>query len=584
MQISGTLNQGAVGFLGIQPIPRKAAGLFIVLLILLNLFVFFPAFFHIARGFDHCVYLLETSNYDNLGDLLANSYSYTRSRVLAPGDKILFRPLFYAYLAFAQRAYGPDFFYWQLTALILHLIVQWQVFRLLNVFRFSAWSLPLVLLSSVMLLPQEMVNRHHLTGYLLFEIFALAAFHRLIRYWKDDSLDEQNFSFMLLWLFLACLSYELGAVMNLLFIGWCYLQWRNRDSARVRRHRKLIWLPVGGYLIMDLLDFFLRVKQFSFGADGLTGLPPWDRFNVFSLAGSLWEVMAMGLSGIFVPAFIRLQFLDVNLFAWGPAGLRNADQVLNTILIPLIAILAAAFAVSLWKKRASLEGYVGHVSFKYGLFMLAAALLYIILFCAVRMQTNPQYIKGSLHHFYTIYVFALAGAGFLFLPVVEDIGRENKRFAFGLGTAILLLILLQASASYQVNRRMMEFEDPERRYIKAIADFVKERQREKDLSFAVDFTSQRHYLVIRPSLNERELLVPLETFIFAKHIAPRPKYYLVYNHGGGLRSFLSREEARAYRRTLKEHDEGHAYWIGGEKFKAQGPGRDLPALEQAGSE
>jgi len=147
--------------------------LFIIVLVSINTFIYFPSFFHMTRGDDHYNYLCEMANTHRLSDLLEASYSYTRSRELLIGDKLLFRPLFYVFLAVERWLFSYDFFYWQLTGFILHLIVQWQLFRVLNVFVFSRWSFLFVLLNSVLFMPQEMVTWHNLGGYLLFEALIL---------------------------------------------------------------------------------------------------------------------------------------------------------------------------------------------------------------------------------------------------------------------------------------------------------------------------------------------------------------------------------------------------------------------------
>ncbi|MCK5179305.1 MAG: hypothetical protein KAR32_07215, partial [Candidatus Omnitrophica bacterium] len=115
--------------------------LFIILII--NIIVFLPSFDQAPRGSDHYHYLVETSHIDNLSDRLVYSYSYARMRKLASGDQILFRPIFFILLSIETWLFQYNSFYWQATALLLHMLVLWQILKIL---RFIAQGLiPLLL-------------------------------------------------------------------------------------------------------------------------------------------------------------------------------------------------------------------------------------------------------------------------------------------------------------------------------------------------------------------------------------------------------------------------------------------------------
>ena len=89
------------------------------IIFLINAFVYYPAFFQIARA-DQIDFLIETADTDNFFDLVNYSYSYCRSRLIDTGDEILFRPLFYVLLSFEKWLFGYRFIFWQALCIGFH--------------------------------------------------------------------------------------------------------------------------------------------------------------------------------------------------------------------------------------------------------------------------------------------------------------------------------------------------------------------------------------------------------------------------------------------------------------------------------
>jgi len=111
--------------------PKKLILISILCLILINIVVFLPSFYHVARS-DHLSYLAETASFDSLNDLINYSFSYTRTRILDRGDEIYFRPLLYIGMSIERYFFKYHFMYWQMVGLFLHLIVVGFLIKLLN--------------------------------------------------------------------------------------------------------------------------------------------------------------------------------------------------------------------------------------------------------------------------------------------------------------------------------------------------------------------------------------------------------------------------------------------------------------------
>ena len=123
---------------------KKILFLILAALILINILVFYPSFSFSAKG-DHIVFLMETAGMDDLGGLLLHTYSYCRTLIIFAGDRILFRPIFYAVLSIEKILWGYNFVLWQLTGFILHLSIVGLLLRLFYAMKPSrlAWGLTL---------------------------------------------------------------------------------------------------------------------------------------------------------------------------------------------------------------------------------------------------------------------------------------------------------------------------------------------------------------------------------------------------------------------------------------------------------
>lgn len=525
----------------------KTKALLFGAIILINIFVYFPSFFDSCRGPDHQIFLSEIAHIESLPDLVTQSYSYNRSRQQMTGDKVLFRPLLYLFLAFNRWAFGYDFFWWQLTAFILHLCAQYCLFKVLNLFVAPRWAFATVLLGSLLLLPQELVGRHHISGYLFFQIFGLMAVGQFFQYCQNAEKNKNLFLSSLLWLTLSTFACECALILNGIFILLLWLPLNSIFGRFPRRHKALIFLPITIYGALSTIDFFLRVKNFSLLQDGLTGAVTAGPFDISVFFSNVLNTSQIGFQGFFFPAFTKIKFVghqyNYDTFAF---ELKNAPQVFNALLVFFSVVF---FVFCVWqaiKEKSPIKSQQDPKTFILGLSMLLFAVGYTGLLCLTRLQLNPDYLRTAPHHFYFIYSFSLLGLALAtapFLPLVEKSHSFMKRFLF---IILMSFAVLQGHFLHRLNNDLKNLWEPQRIFLKEIDRFVKNHTTETDFSFML-FKSElvyTHTIYLPGQPPAQKTLVEM---FFPKYFSNQnPLYYLVYTKKQGVQPFKTAGQANQF--------------------------------------
>jgi len=544
--------------------------IFLFLLVLLvNMLVFFPSFYHPARGGGQYHFLAEVSVLDNFWDLLMYSYSFVRVRFLGTGDMLAFRPLFYGFMCLQKHFFEYNFFYWQLTGFVLHLIVLSLLVRLLNIFNRNNISFLFVLNFSLLYISHEMVIWQHIHGYLLFLVFLLMAFHCFAKYVIGGQKNRQDFASMWLFLLISCFIFELGFLYSLIMLLALFMNNKALVSFRlvkrsalekknIRRMWWMLFIPFS-YLLISLQDYFFRMGS-ARHSSLLTGSFNSEALGMKGMLYSFWQIIRLGLGGIIFPSFIeifpegRSRFIRFN---WkNNFQDMNFLNLLNILFIFLMIILAIILLMQYFKKKSSTakasdqecrEQKIHRITLS-GTFLSFFCTNVIMLFIG-RMLNNAEYILSALYHFYMLLLFLFIGIYWLFSYMFRDI-YKSRFFCKNLIIAILLIsIFINGIRTYQLNRRVEKLGSPYARYVEAIVKFVSKHKQEALFSFHVIRSQQsdRHRLHIGAPEDQKFIDTPFIEFVYNKFIdRSSPKYFLIYTHKDQLKSFRSRMEAIKY--------------------------------------
>lgn len=189
------------------------------LIILAIILAFWHGIWDSVPRADQVPYLHQISQFHNLSDIIKNSFAWNR---VIGGDIILFRPILYMQLGIFYHFFGYNFTLWQVSSLIMHILVVIGVYSLLLKGRLQNTLYPLLLslLLGVALTSSELVFWHHIGGYLLFCMLSVYSIIFLIKYF--DTHKNIFLWITLLLVTLAEFTYELGCVLNV-FIGMVFL-------------------------------------------------------------------------------------------------------------------------------------------------------------------------------------------------------------------------------------------------------------------------------------------------------------------------------------------------------------------------
>jgi hypothetical protein len=505
--------------------------------------VYAPSLGHTPRA-DHWDFLLDTMDQDSFLDVFAHSYSYNRTRSVAPGDTVLFRPLLFAVLAAEKAIFATDFAGYQAAGILLHWGVACLLLLLLQaVLAFEretagtdsppSWpsrllpygvSLFFALNKSV----QELVIWSHLHGYLLFLILLLASLTLLLR----CALRAATWKSPWLWgswvlALLSAFTYEMGqfyAVLAGLFLAAAL----PRGTAGARRLALcgLFAAVLALYQGANRLDRWIHRGQFDpddpsahilRGAFSQATVANSGRFLAYTVLQpffpSLW-------AGTLVGGHLSIEEID-----WGRNPFRSFHLTLgaSALTTALGSGLGLFGLVRLARRRDKRSLWM---------FLLAAGLYGTYLASVVLGRMNPRpclYLSLNSYYAHTGLLLALVPGSAAWLAV----GRGRAGAA---GQAALLLGLmaltyhgglavwcLTASVAGDLNGCRDGGAGFTRR-VARVERFIRQHGGEPDFSLGFDFDSCNAVGTHHG--------VPVTTILFKRHIRPeRPKYVVAFPDG-----------------------------------------------------
>ena len=230
--------------------------------------VYFPSLFHIARS-DQDNFFIETADINSLWDLIISTYSYNRWRIFDPGDEWSFKPLYFIFHSFGKWLYGYNFFYWQLTSLCLHIILVWQLYRILNLILPHILSIFVSLHFSIIFLIRDMVTWQHMSPCILLYIFLLKALEYCIKFIASQQKEDQYFWKIFIYMSLTCFIRETGIVYTFLIMAALYSHRKfflekashaKHDLTNISKRINIgiLSVPILVYLFLNILDYILR--------------------------------------------------------------------------------------------------------------------------------------------------------------------------------------------------------------------------------------------------------------------------------------------------------------------------------------
>ena len=376
--------------------------LFFLVLIFINLVVYYPSLFHVARH-DQLQYIGDAAQDTSWISLaIKRGFSYNRNSHLFLGfDPTLFRPLFYFILGTELWLFRYNFILWQAAGILLHLFVLWNLLSLLWRIRPGLFAWALTFFFSVLYTNIEMIIWHHINSYMLFLgciLFCLRIFYEIID--EKTIKAPQAFSFFFA-LLCACLVYDLGFLCSIFFFIFAKIALNpstNNNQWLSKNWRLALLAPALIYLFLNALSLAMTWQTISASPYKVGSLPPLKTIHNLWISFYWWTT-----SGLF-PTFLKVVLAQRIIFYYNYVFLNLKDAFLPPHLFSLGLISAlGAIATCLIVLCKGISKNL--LSRRWPFLILTAGVWFLQMAVIVAGRINPDGMDILANYSYYNYLF-----------------------------------------------------------------------------------------------------------------------------------------------------------------------------------
>ncbi|AWM36539.1 hypothetical protein GobsT_56490 [Gemmata obscuriglobus] len=493
-----------------------------------------PSLRHPPRADQWC-YLADTVNDHTFRDTFRHTYSYNRTRLVAPGDTDLFRPVLFALLAAEKAALGGHFDYVQALGVGFHgaicvllLVVLRQTAGLVRPPESkkevgtsgSDWLMyGTVAFFALNPCVQELVIWGHLHGYLLFLLFLLGSISCVLRYAaRGRAGKDVQWPLYGAWVLaaLSAFTYELGQVYAVL----AGLVLAAEAAPRVGKPQAFgtfaaFAAVLIGYQLANHID--QNVHQGQYQPENLHAAIVKEAATPATLTHSARYGVFTAVQPFFpslVQTFYGGQRLQVLETVWTGSRLRVLTPTLAVSYATLLAgtVLGAA---GLWRVGQSRARLI--CALPVALYAVYAAMNVL---GRMNMRPHSWILSGNSYYTYFALLFALLAAS----AAWHATGAWAVNVRKGLAAGLVALAALGAEQVWQANTMVAREEREWTRALRAVQKFVDAHEDEPGFSFEIDYPSSDPVPVVH---GER-----ITRLVFAEWMsAPQPRYRIAIREG-----------------------------------------------------
>lgn len=441
---------------------------FVFLFIAIAVFISYsPTLFFPPRA-DQVTYLAEIASKTHPLDLIVASYDLNRTRLFAPGDELLFRPLLYVILGTEQVLFGHNFWAWQLAGIFAHLFLLWVLLRLL--WRLSGPWLAFAgtWLFGLSITNYELVSWPHLTAYIVMMVFIVLTIEQLIFSVEGGKLSWDQVRLMILYLLFACFIYETANLFALAMAVLLFFIFPKDRSLSV-------WI-----LTPVLLYAFFSYYNWAF-VNHLSMLTKSHGVSMGSYLGSIvsvsswwfYEGLFNGIYGYIMD--MRTMFRPEEVMVFKHLVFNNPQIVLELILLFSYAGLA-------WINRREF-----HKKIKIIAVLMAMLFCYIAVIVIGRhdqMGALRQAIRINSYYLYFFWLI-ISLMAFVLMWTKENESKISRFFIIIFVAASLLSGLQQGKIVYLISSGYSQLMNKAVLLVTTLDLLVKEKGAEADFSFYV---------------------------------------------------------------------------------------------------
>jgi hypothetical protein len=533
--------------------PRAVLGGQAVLVVGLSAAVwlaYYPSLSHPPRADQWCI-LLDTVDQHQFFSLVAHTYSYSRTRMICPGDYHLFRPMLFALFSAEKALFGNHFASWQATGILLHCLVLYLLLLLLlRIHEIAgkgkasdasrrclsprmgtrAVSYALVIYFGLNCAVVEMVMWSHINGYILFVVFVLGSMSLLLEGIADSETLGRKRGWLLAaaWLLalLSAFTYELGqfyaVIAGMLAAAVLY----QRGKARLGL---VVFTAFLGILLLYRTANFLDQRAHADRLPDESLATILERIGSGSTLAHAVRYLLYEAVQPFFPCCVdwsfgpRLRIPEAEAARW--LDWKGCPTLIASYV--LLGGMAGLTLMGLRRLMAADHTKMGLIVALLG-FSLFALHMAITVLGRMNLRPSPLMLSNNSYYTYIPFLFLLLGVSALWSLLASAPTAAWTKVRSSLCavvfTGFVILSLVSAVKVYAINAKGREDSAGFIRQIALIERFIRHHRREADFSLAFDLESCN---VIGTQYG-----VPITTILFQRYLnATNPKYVICFPKG-----------------------------------------------------
>ncbi|MHC4664818.1 MAG: SUMF1/EgtB/PvdO family nonheme iron enzyme [Planctomycetota bacterium] len=431
---------------------------FVLLVIVANLWVYWPSFFHLFRHDEWFLFFVSRDAPPNLEFLV----KHIDWQLRLPYDRLMFRPLSQGMVALNRVVFDANYIGPHILTFLKHILTTfclWWLMWQLNP-RWISWLF--ALLFSVLVVSADPIIWPLLDAYILTTIFTILAVMIFRKTMYNQTSVLRGFAWLTLLLFLNLLTSEIAFPMPFAFFLAYWTIFRDRREPTFRKKDRCIWLVL-------LLPIALSAALYSVH---LYSAYPDFRMTPQSSTIGLWRpIINMArcilvlLSGMAFPMFARTRYLDKMYFVAFPAG---------------ITLATASIVICIRLRKKMLRRATREVLFST---MLVFAVLAVICFSRAAYLNNLLDSSKLPGH----YVYCVSALVILAIYALIDFDKvaSSSKSSLVLFTVLVFLIVSHGvktnQAALEIDKRTAHL----KKYFDSVSSFVLGHKNEPDFSFKI---------------------------------------------------------------------------------------------------
>lgn len=445
--------------------------------------VYYPTLSHLLRGETYC-YFLDTEGSETAWDLIKNFWNYESVRQIAPGDRLLFRPLLFTVLGIEKAYFGGYYLYWRIVALCTHLLATMALFRLLWKLKSGIIAGLMTILFSTSFLCLGTILYEQIACYALFTALMLTGLYYLLEGVEQNSKISMIISVVCM--LIACFLHETGILFTMAFIGYVYFK-RHSMSLNWKHYN----LAFGGILVL-WLSIYIPTKFIN---------PVRFLETEFNTIVS-WQAITAGLAGMwalgerwFQQALIPSMSIVRPMAYWWSYPVDVARQlVLN---IPFVLNCAAIVSVIVIYLKTEVPKRLKGI--RNSAMILSLSMILLMMLANSIFRTRSHGSNYLVDHNFNSYIWMALLMILLFSFVFMQ--KLSRKWLIVGCCALVVLIGINAPQTYSINSALSGSQAQTRAYLNTIDSFIDEHENEQDFSFCVvtehDFQEELEFLYWR---------------------------------------------------------------------------------------